>query len=156
MQHLLNQALAAWSAAIDPGNAGHHAGFIDEYELFWIQQIYPKAVIIGLVVGFGIGVLIAPLEMFVLFGRSLNGTSLHIASLFFGSLATLFGAYLVAHNTPTDKFIIALAFCVVNQLLGLLSLFIVNTPVWHGFVVAILIFAASISGWYLEKLTRRL
>ena len=43
MQHFLNQALAAWSAAIDPGNAGHHAGFIDEYELFGVQPRLPPS-----------------------------------------------------------------------------------------------------------------
>jgi len=43
MQYLLNQALAAWSAAIDPGDAGHDAGFIDEYELFWVQPRLPPS-----------------------------------------------------------------------------------------------------------------
>jgi hypothetical protein len=43
MQHFLNQALAAWSAAIDPGIAGHHAGFIDEYELFEVQPRLPPS-----------------------------------------------------------------------------------------------------------------
>jgi hypothetical protein len=120
------------------------------------SRIYPKAIIIGLAAGLAAGVLIAPLEMLVVFGPSLTGTPLHIASLFLGSLGTLFGAYLAARNAPTDKLANVLVFWAINEFFGLASLLIIRTPFWYGFLGAILVFVATILGWYLENLTRDL
>jgi len=116
-------------------------------------KIYPKAVFTGVLTGLILGLLIGPLEMALIFGTSLSGTALHIISLVFGALVTLLGAYLTASKAPTDKLANVLAFWVINELLGVLSLFVLAFPIWYNLVGAISVFAASLLGWQLESLT---
>jgi hypothetical protein len=116
-------------------------------------EIHAKAIIIGLATGFALGFFIGPLETVFFFGQSLAGTPLHIASLVFGSLATLFGAYLTARNAPTDKLANVMLFWAINEFLGILSLFIVTLPLWYNILGTISVFMASLLGWYLERIT---
>jgi len=92
--------------------------------------------------------------MVLIFGTSLRDAPLHIVSLVFGALATLFGAYLTAWRAPTDKLANVLAFWAINELLGVLSLFVLTFPIWYNLVGAISVFASSLLGWQLESLTR--
>ena len=87
------------------------------------------------------------LEALFLFGSSLSGTPLHVISLFFGSLATLFGAYLTAQKAPTDKLANVLVFWAINELLGILSLFVLSFPLWYNLVGTISVLLASLLGW---------
>jgi hypothetical protein len=121
--------------------------------MFFRIKIHAKAIIIGVASGFVLGLLVAPLETLLLFGPSLTGTPLHIASLVFGSFATLFAAYLTAHMSPTDKLANVLIFWGINQLLGILSLFFLTFPFWYNVAGTSTVFLASMLGWYLEKLT---
>jgi hypothetical protein len=115
-------------------------------------KIHAKAVAIGLVTGFVLGIFIGPLETLLTFGASLSGTPLHIVSLTFGSLAAVFAAYLTARKAPTDKLANVLILWVISELLGILSMFVLPFPLWYNLVGAISIFVANLLGWYLEKL----
>jgi ammonia channel protein AmtB len=115
-------------------------------------KIHAKAVVIGLVSGFILGILVGPLETLLTFGASLSATPLHIVSLTLGSLATVFAAYLTARKAPTDKLANVLIFWTISELLGILSTFVLPFPVWYNLVGALSIFVASLLGWYLEKL----
>jgi hypothetical protein len=89
-------------------------------------KIHAKAIFIGVVAGLALVFLVGPLETLFLFGPALNGTSLHLVSLTLGSLATLLAAYLTARLSPTDKFANVLTFWIINEVLGLLSLFVLR------------------------------
>jgi|SRR6516165_4451736 hypothetical protein len=117
-------------------------------------KIHAKAIFIGVVAGLALGFLVGPLETLFLFGPVLSGTSLHIVSLALGSLATLLAAYLTARMSPTDKFANVAIFWAVNEVLGLLSLFLVTFPLWYNVTGTFTVLVASISGWYIERITR--
>jgi hypothetical protein len=118
-------------------------------------KIHAKAVVMGVVAGFALGLLIGPLETVFLFGPSLTGTPLHIVSLTLGSLATLIAAYLTARMSPTDKFANVMVFWAINEVLGLLSFFVLTFPVWYNIVGTFTVLIASVLGWYLERISRQ-
>jgi hypothetical protein len=118
-------------------------------------KIHTKAVVIGVVSGFALGILVGPLEALLLFGPTLSGNSLHIASLLLGALATLFAAYLTARMSPTDKLANVLIFWAVNEVLGLLSLFVLTFPLWYNIAGMFVVFIASLLGWYVERITSK-
>jgi hypothetical protein len=115
------------------------------------SKIYTKAIIIGLAAGVVLGILVGPLEILLLFGPSLSGTPLHIATLCSGSLASLFAAYVTAHNSTTNKLANVLVLWGIYELLGLVSVLVVALPVWYNIVGASALFAMSIFGWYLKR-----
>src|SRR5271166_4098700 len=92
------------------------------------QRLHPKAILIGVVVGMVLAWLLGPLEILFVFGPSLSGTPLHIASMATGFLATLFAAYVTAHNSPSNKFTNVFVFWAINETAGLLSLFVSVFP----------------------------
>ena len=118
-------------------------------------KIHAKAVVIGVVAGFALGFLVGPLETLMLFGSTLSGTPLHIVSLALGSLATLLAAYITARLSPTDKFANVLVFWAVNEVLGLLSLFVLTFPLWYNIAGTFVVFIASLLGCYIERITRQ-
>ncbi len=117
-------------------------------------KIHVVAVVMGVVTGLALGFLVGPLETLFLFGPGLNGTPLHIVSLILGSLATLIAAYLTARLSPTDKFANVMVFWAANEVLGLLSLFVLTSPLWYNIVGAFSVLIASVLGWYLERAIR--
>ena len=118
-------------------------------------KIHVKVVVIGVVAGLALGFLVGPLETLFLFGPALGGNSLHVASLALGSLATLFAAYLTARMSPTDKLANVMVFWAVNEVLGLLSLFVLTFPLWYNIAGTFVVFIASLLGWYIERVTRQ-
>ena len=119
------------------------------------RSLHFRAVLIGFLTGLVLGIIVGPIEILFLFGSNLTGTTLHIWSLILGSIATLIAAYVTAHLSATDKFLNVVAFWVINEALGILSLFFSNFPLWYNLIGAVVIIVASVLGWYFEKLLRQ-
>jgi hypothetical protein len=121
-------------------------------------KIHTKGVIVGvitevvtsLVMGFIFGLIEPQLHR----GAPLTGDPLHIVSLTIGFFSTLLAAYLTARMSPTDKFANVAIFWAVNEVLGLLSLFVVTFPFWYNVTGMFTVLIASVLGWYIERITR--
>ena len=118
------------------------------------KKLHLKAIILGLAAAIILGFVISPLLMTLIFGPNLNGETLSIASLIFGLLATMCGAYLTSHDSSSDRAFNVFIFFIVSEILGLLSLLFGSSPIWYNVVGTFGVALASLFGWYLEQSIR--
>ena len=119
-----------------------------------IKKVHVKAIAIGLLIQFGLGVVVGPLASIFLLGPHLRGLALHVWSLALGSVATIFAAYVTARKSESAASFNVFILWAINEIIGLVSLIFWTYPAWYNLAGSIVLASASFLGWYVEQNSR--